>query len=135
VWEASDNDAQDAAAAESLPAEGGLDDQPVLNQAEGRNAMLTVDAIATLVPSGSLTDDELTDLIAAVVDYLDDRVIDPSISTIRGETGVRVEVSVTIDTDDLWHAHALAAAVMRDAFESAVPAVAGMTQGLVLQAA
>jgi hypothetical protein len=97
--------------------------------------MLTVDAIATLVPAGALTDAQLTDLIAAVVDYLDGRVIDPSISTIREEAIVRVEVSVTIDTDDLWQAQALAAAAMRDAFENAVPAVASMTQGLVLQAA
>ena len=97
--------------------------------------MLTVDATATLVPPRMLTDDELTDLIAAVVDYLDSRVIDPSVSTIRGEAGVRVEVSVTIDTDDAWQAQALAAAAMRDAFDAAVPAVSGMTHGLVLQAA
>jgi hypothetical protein len=82
-----------------------------------------------------LTDDELTDLIAAVIDYLDSHVIDPSVSTIRGGAGVRVEVSVTIDTDDAWQAQALAAVAMRDAFDAAVPAVAGMTHGLVLQAA
>jgi hypothetical protein len=54
-----------------------------------------------------------------VVHYLDDLVIDPSISTIRGEANVRVEISVTVDTDDLWQAQALAAAAMRDAFENA----------------
>jgi hypothetical protein len=97
--------------------------------------MLTVDATATLVSPRVLTDDELTDLIVAVVDFLDSRVIDPSVSTIRGAAGVRVEVSVTIDTDDEWQAHALAAVAMRDAFDAAVPAVAGMTHGLVLEAA
>ena len=97
--------------------------------------MLTVDATAELVPSRFLSDDELTDLIAAVIDYLDTHVIDPSVSTIREDSGIRIEVSVTIDTDDPWHAQALAAAALRDAFDSSLPAVAGMTQRLVLQAA
>jgi hypothetical protein len=97
--------------------------------------MLTVDATATLVPSRPLTDDELTDLVAAVVDYLDTRVIDPSVSTIREESGVRVEVTVIVDTDDPWHAQALAVSAMRDAFRSAAPTVAGMTHDLVVQAA
>ncbi|HET7017963.1 MAG TPA: hypothetical protein VFI65_28850 [Streptosporangiaceae bacterium] len=97
--------------------------------------MLTVDATATLVPTTDLSDDELTDLIAAVIDYLDARVIDPSVSTIRIDTGVRIEISVTIDTEDPWAAQARAAAAMRDAFESTVPSIAGMTHDLVLQAA
>lgn len=42
-----------------------------------------------------------------MVDYLDGRVIDPSISTIREEDAVRIEVSVTIDTNDLWQAQAM----------------------------
>ena len=97
--------------------------------------MLTVDATAMLVPSRPLADAELTDLIAAVVDFLDARVIDPSVSTIREESGIRVEVTVVIDTDDPWHAQALAVSAMRDAFKSATPAVADMTQDLVVQAA
>jgi hypothetical protein len=97
--------------------------------------MLTVDATAMLVPSRLLTDDELTDLVAAVVDYLDTRVIDPSVSTIREESGVRVEVTVIIDTDDPWHAQVLAVSAMRDAFRGAAPAVAGITHDLVVQAA
>jgi hypothetical protein len=97
--------------------------------------MLTVDATATLAPPRPLADDELSDLIAAVVDHLDTRVLDPSVSTIREGQEVRVEVSVTIDTDDPWRAQALASAAMRDAFDNAMPAVAGMTRGLVLQAA
>jgi len=47
---------------------------------------------------------------------------------------VYVEVSLTIDTDNPWVASATAAA-MRDAFDAAVPAVASMTHGLVLQEA
>ncbi|MGH3212732.1 MAG: hypothetical protein ACRDNO_33710 [Trebonia sp.] len=97
--------------------------------------MLTVDATATLVPSRPLTDEELTDLVAAVVDYLDTRVIDPSVSTIREESAVRVEVTVIIDTDDPWQAQALAVSAMRDAFQTATPAVAEITHDLVVQAA
>jgi hypothetical protein len=97
--------------------------------------MLTVDATATLVPSRPLTDDELTDLIATVVDYLDRRVIDPSVSTIREESGVRVEVTVIIDTDDPWHAQATAVGAMRDAFQNAAPGVSATPHDLVVQAA
>lgn len=97
--------------------------------------MLQVDATATLVPSRSLTDEELTGLVADVIDHLDQLVIDPSVSTICGESGIRVEVSVTIDTDNPWRAQAIAAVAMRDAFDSALPAVAAVTQGLMLQAA
>lgn len=112
-----------------------MDDQPVLDAEEGRSAMLTVDATATLVPSRPLTDDELTDLIATVIDYLDTRAIDPSVSTIREASGIRVEVTVIIDTDDPWHAQALAVSAMRDAFKSATPGVATTTHDLVVQAA
>ena len=110
-----------------------MDDPSVLDSAEGRIVMLTIDASATLVPPRPLADNELTELITAVVDYLDARVIDPSVSTIREDSGIRVEVSVIIDTDNPWKAQALAAAAMRDALDTAVPTVAGMTHGLVLQ--
>jgi hypothetical protein len=130
-----DDIAQDTPPGQPLQAESGVDDRSVLDSAEGRIVMLTIDATATLAPPRPLTDDELTDLIAAVVDYLDGRVIDPSVSTIRHDSGVRVELSVTIDTDNPWTAQALAAAAMRDAFDSAVPAVAGMTHDVVLQEA
>jgi hypothetical protein len=97
--------------------------------------MLTIDARAQLSPPRLLTDDELTDLIAAVVDDLDDRVIDPSVSTTRTDSGVLVEVSMTIDTDDPWKAQAAALVAMRDAFDAAVPAVAGMARSLAFQEA
>jgi hypothetical protein len=86
--------------------------------------MLTIDAKALLAPPRPFTDDELTELIAAVVDDLDARVIDPSVSTVRSDAGVYVEVSMTIDTDNPWVASATAAAAMRDAcvlYTDAVP--------------
>lgn len=97
--------------------------------------MLTIDARALLEPPRPFTDNELTDLIATVVDDLDARVIDPSVSTYRSDSGVQVEVSMTIDTDNLWEAQAVALAAMREAFDSAVPAVASITRGLLLQEA
>ncbi len=97
--------------------------------------MLTIDARALLAPPRPFTDDELTELIATVIDDLDTRVIDPSVSTYRSDSGVHVEVSMTIDTDNPWVAQATAAAAMRDAFDAAVPAVAAMTRGLMLQEA
>jgi hypothetical protein len=105
--------------------------------------MLTIDARAMLELPRPFTDDELTDLIAAVIDDLDDRVIDPSVSTYRSDSGVGIEVSLTIDTDNTFAAYEAALAALRDAFDSAVPAVAGMTSeqvagmthGLVLQPA
>jgi hypothetical protein len=97
--------------------------------------MLTIDAKALLAPPRPFTHDELTDLIAAVIDDLDTRVIDPSVSTCRLDSGVRVEISLAVDTDNSWVAQATAAAAMRDAFDAAVPALAGMTHGLMLQEA
>lgn len=61
---------------------------------------MMVDAKATLVPTADLSDDELTDLISTVIDYLDTCVIDPSVSTIRTESGVRIEISAIIDIED-----------------------------------
>ncbi len=97
--------------------------------------MLTIDARALLDPPRPFTDDELTELIATVIDDLDTRVLDPSVSTYRSDSGVGIEVSMTIDTEDPWVAQATALAAMRDAFDAAVPTIAGMTRGLVFQEA
>jgi hypothetical protein len=131
---ASDDDAQDTQVEQPFQEQGGLDDQAVLDAARGR-VMLTIDARALLDPPRPFTDDELTELITKVIDDLDARVLDPSVSTYRSDSGVQIEVSMTIDTDDPWEAQATALAAMRDAFDAAVPAVAGITRGLVFQEA
>jgi hypothetical protein len=98
--------------------------------------MLTIDARARLDLPRTFTDDELTDLIAAVIDDLDIRVIDPSVSTYRSDSGeVVIEVSMTIDTDNPWVAQGGALKAMREAFDAAVPAIAGMARGLAFQEA
>jgi len=78
--------------------------------------MLTIDVTAMLDPPLPFTDDRLTDLIEAVIDDLDARVIDPSVSTYRSDSGVRLQVSLTIDTDNPLVATATAAAAIRDVF-------------------
>ena len=90
--------------------------------------MLTVTARALL--TSPRTDEELTELIAAAVDVLDTRVVDPTVSTYRSDVGVRITVTITIDTGNPWMAQATAAAAMRDAFGT----LAGATHGLVLEA-
>ena len=97
--------------------------------------MLTIDARAQLDLPRTFTDDELTDLVAAVIDDLDTRVLDPSVSTYRSDSGVSIEVSMTIDTDNPWEAQAAALNALREAFDSAVPAIADKARGLVLQVA
>lgn len=104
----------------------------MLNVAE-RLEMLTIDARAFLDLPRPFTDDELTELIAEVIDDLDTRVLNPSVSTSRSDAGVQVEVSMTIDTEDRWAAQATALAALRDAFDAAVPAVAGYARGLAFQ--
>jgi hypothetical protein len=134
LWTASDDDAQDTQVEQPFQEQGRLDDQAVLDAARGR-VMLTIDARTLLDPPRPFTDDELTELIAKVIDDLDARVLDPSVSTYRSDAGVQIEVSMTIDTDDRWEAQATALAAMRDAFDAAVPAVAGITRGLAFQEA
>jgi hypothetical protein len=97
--------------------------------------VLTIDARASLDPPRPFTGDELTELIAAAIDDLDTRVLDRSVSTYRSDSSVRIEVSMTIDTDDPREARAKALAALRASLDAAVPAVAGITRGLVFQEA
>jgi hypothetical protein len=99
-----------------------MDDQPVLTT-EGR-VMLTVDAQAWLDLPREFTDDELTDLIEAVIDALDERVMEPSVGTTRTAEGTQVRVSMTFDTADPWVAQQGALTALREVFDEAVPAIA-----------
>lgn len=62
--------------------------------ARGRRArvMLTSDATAWLELAREFADDELPDLVAAVIDGLDARVLDPSVGTTRTAGGTQVRV-------------------------------------------
>jgi len=95
---------------------------------------ITVDVQAMLDLPRRFSDDELADLILHVSDLLDPVAIDPSVTLIREGDGVRVHVQLPLTTDNPWDAQAIAVSALRTAFDTAVPAVTGVT-GLVLQEA
>jgi len=51
-----------------------------------------------------LTDDEITDLIEAVVDELDQLPVQPSVGTQRLDEGIEMTIGVFVDTDDAFEA-------------------------------
>ncbi len=97
--------------------------------------MLTIDATAWLDLPREFTDDELSDLVAAVIDELDARVLDPSVGTTRTAEGTQVRVSMSFDTENPWIAQEQALTALRDAFDSAVPQIAGKARDLAFSAA
>ena len=101
----------------------------------GGAAMLTIDAQAWLDLPREFTDDELADLIVAVIDYLDDHVLDPSVGTTRTPEGTQVRVSMTFSTDDPWIAQTRALNALRTAFDAAVPEITGLPRGLAFAVA
>ena len=96
---------------------------------------ITVDVQAMLDVPRRLSDDEIADLILHVSDLLDPVAIDPLVTLIREGDGVRVHVQLPLATDNPWEAQAIAATALQTAFDTAMPAVAGVTRGLVLQEA
>jgi hypothetical protein len=92
---------------------------------ETKRGMYVVEASAVLSPGRHLTDDEITDLIEAVIDDLDTTTVDPSVSTVRDGDDVRVTVSVTVDGGDPFAALAGASEAMLAAFHAAGVAVEG----------
>lgn len=95
---------------------------------------ITVDVQAMLDLPRPLSTDELADLILHVSDLLDPVAIDPSVTLIREGDGVRVHIQLPLTTDNAWEAQAIAVKALQVAFDTAVPAVTGVT-GLVLQEA
>jgi hypothetical protein len=95
---------------------------------------ITVDVQAMLDVPRRLSDDEISDLILHVSDLLDPVGIDPLVTLIREGDALRVHVELPLTTDNPWDAQAIAASALRTAFDTAVPAVTGVT-GLVLQEA
>lgn len=81
-----------------------------------------------LSPGRYLADDEITDLIEAVVDDLDATTADPSVGTVREGDDVQVTVAVTVDGPDPFAALATASAAMLAAFHAAGVAVGGILE-------
>jgi hypothetical protein len=81
--------------------------------------MFTVEASAVLSPGRRLTEDEITDLVEAIIDDLDTTTVDPSVGTVRDGCDVRVTVSVSIEASDQFAALARASEAMVGAFHAA----------------
>ena len=83
------------------------------------SSMYTVEASAVLSPGRLLTDDEITDLVEAVIDDLDTTTTDPSVGTARDGNDVKVTVAVSVNADDQFAALARASEAMLGAFHAA----------------
>jgi hypothetical protein len=81
--------------------------------------MYTVEVSVVLRSGHRLTDDEITDLVEAIIDDLDTVASDPSVSTVRDGDNVRATLSVTIDSHDPFAALARGSEAMLAAFQAA----------------
>jgi hypothetical protein len=82
--------------------------------------MYKFNVIAVLAPPHQLSPDEVTDLVAAVIDALDVTTAEPDISTAAEDGGnVRFTVSMSVEAADEYQARARGSAALRDAFTAA----------------
>jgi len=80
----------------------------------------TLNVIAVLAPLRRLSPEEITDLMAAVIDALDMTTVEPDMSTSVDDDGnVRFTLSLSVDAADEYQARARASAALRDAFTAA----------------
>ena len=90
--------------------------------------MFLVEVEVTLGVGRRLADEEITDLIEAIVDDLDRMPLDPSVGTCRAGDDVNVTVGVTVEQDEEFEALTIGVAAVRAAFHAA-----GIgTEGLVV---
>lgn len=78
-----------------------------------------VEIVAALTAGRRLTDDEITDVIEAVVDDLDRLPLEPSVGSVRVGDDIEVTVSVTVDEREEFDALARAVAAAKTAFRAA----------------
>lgn len=81
--------------------------------------MYTVEVSVVLRPGHRLTDDEITDLVEAIVDDLDTTTTDPSVSTVRDGSDVRAILWLTVESYDPIAALAKGSEAMLTAFQAA----------------
>ena len=81
--------------------------------------MFSLEVVALLRAGRPLGDDEVTDLIEAVVDELDRAGGDPSVGTSRVGPDVEMTVTVAVDGDDQWDALGRGVDAVRSAFRAA----------------
>lgn len=83
------------------------------------NDVFLVEIDVRLTGRHHLADDEITDLIEAVVDHLDRLAIDPSVGTRRNDHDVELTVGVTVDEGEEFDALSLGVAVIKAGLHSA----------------
>lgn len=81
--------------------------------------MFLVEIDATLASDHRLSDDEVTDLIEAVVDDLDRSPVEPSVGTRRIDDDVEFTVGVTVDQKEEFDALTFGVGVVKAAFHAA----------------
>lgn len=88
--------------------------------------MFLVEIVATLGSERRLTDDEITDLIEALVDDLDRMSAEPSVGTVRTGDDVELTVSVSVDEREEFDALTHGAWAIKAAFHAAGIGTAGL---------
>lgn len=81
--------------------------------------MFLVEIDVTLRGPRRLSDDEVTDLVEAVVDHLDTLAVEPSVGTRREGDDIAVSVALTIAEDQELDAMAAGVAATKSAFVAA----------------
>lgn len=87
-----------------------------------------VEIEVTLRSPRRLTDDEITDVIEAVVDELDQQTVDPSVGTRRLGDDVVVTLALAIDEDEEFDALSLAVTAAKRAFAAAGVGLSGLAE-------
>ncbi len=88
--------------------------------------VFVVEIAATLGAVRRLTDDDITDIIEAVIDDLDRLPVEPSVGTVRNGEDVDVTVTVTVDQVQELDALAYAISAVKAAFRAAGIGTAGL---------
>ncbi len=88
--------------------------------------VFVVEIAATLGAVRRLTDDDITDIIEAVIDDLDRLPVEPSVGTVGNGEDVDVTVTVTVDQVQELDALAYAISAVKAAFRAAGIGTAGL---------
>lgn len=84
-----------------------------------RDGMFLVEIEVVLGAGRRLGDEEITDLIEAVVDELDELSMEPSVGTARSGDDVRLTVAVSVDRAEEFEALTVGVTAVRAALQAA----------------
>ncbi len=117
--------AQDPIEPPTLRAEGSAHDLHAFTT-DTVSKVFVVEIAATLGAVRRLTDDDITDIIEAVIDDLDRLPVEPSVGTVGNGEDVDVTVTVTVDQVQELDALAYAISAVKAAFRAAGIGTAGL---------